>query len=126
MIKNFPDHAANERTFLAWVRTAIAVMAFGFLIERFDLILRLTARAVGQDVPVHYHASNITGLLFIIMGILIIVAATARYRKNGREIDNTDIQIIRRHRFDVSFAALLVILSVAMFLFFYQGVSSFL
>ena len=28
MIKNYSDHAANERTFLAWVRTAIAVMAF--------------------------------------------------------------------------------------------------
>jgi uncharacterized membrane protein YidH (DUF202 family) len=36
MIKRYSDHAANERTFLAWVRTAIAVMAFGFLIERFD------------------------------------------------------------------------------------------
>jgi putative membrane protein len=33
MIKNFGDHAANERTFLAWVRTAIAVMAFGFLVR---------------------------------------------------------------------------------------------
>jgi putative membrane protein len=31
MIRNFSDHSANERTFLAWVRTAIAVMAFGFL-----------------------------------------------------------------------------------------------
>ena len=30
MIKRYSDHAANERTFLAWVRTAIAVMAFGF------------------------------------------------------------------------------------------------
>jgi putative membrane protein len=29
MIDHFSDHAANERTFLAWVRTAIAVMAFG-------------------------------------------------------------------------------------------------
>jgi putative membrane protein len=30
MIPRFTDHAANERTYLAWVRTAIAVMAFGF------------------------------------------------------------------------------------------------
>jgi hypothetical protein len=37
MIRNFGDHSANERTFLAWVRTAIAVMAFGFLVEKFDL-----------------------------------------------------------------------------------------
>jgi transposase-like protein len=30
MIRNFSDHSANERSFLAWVRTAIAVMAFAF------------------------------------------------------------------------------------------------
>ena len=42
MIRNFSDHSANERTFLAWVRTAIAVMAFGFLVEKFDLFLELT------------------------------------------------------------------------------------
>jgi hypothetical protein len=43
MIKRYTDHAANERTFLAWVRTAIATMAFGFLIERFDLFIRFAA-----------------------------------------------------------------------------------
>jgi putative membrane protein len=39
MIKRYSDHAANERTFLAWVRTAVAIMAFGFVIEKFDLFL---------------------------------------------------------------------------------------
>ncbi|HXM85130.1 MAG TPA: DUF202 domain-containing protein, partial [Stellaceae bacterium] len=39
MIEKYRDHAANERTFLAWVRTSIALMAFGFLIEKFDLFL---------------------------------------------------------------------------------------
>ena len=43
MIRNFGDHAANERTFLAWVRTAIAVMAFGFIVEKFDLFLEIAA-----------------------------------------------------------------------------------
>jgi hypothetical protein len=37
------SHSANERTFLAWVRTAIAVMAFGFIVEKFDLFLDLAA-----------------------------------------------------------------------------------
>jgi hypothetical protein len=41
MIRNFSDHSANERTFLAWVRTAIAVMAFGFLVKKFDLFLEV-------------------------------------------------------------------------------------
>jgi putative membrane protein len=43
MIKRYSDHAANERTFLAWVRTAIAVMAFGFIVEKFDLFLEVAA-----------------------------------------------------------------------------------
>ncbi|MBV8525410.1 MAG: DUF202 domain-containing protein [Acetobacteraceae bacterium] len=45
MIGHFSDHAANERTFLAWVRTAIAVMAFGFLVAKFDLFLKIAARS---------------------------------------------------------------------------------
>ena len=45
MIERYGDHAANERTFLAWVRTAIAIMAFGFLVEKFDLFLRIEATA---------------------------------------------------------------------------------
>jgi putative membrane protein len=35
MISGYMDHAVNERTFLAWVRTGITVIAFGFVIEKF-------------------------------------------------------------------------------------------
>jgi putative membrane protein len=48
MIRNFSDHAANERTFLAWVRTAIAVMAFGFLVAKFDLFLKIAAQSLAK------------------------------------------------------------------------------
>jgi Domain of unknown function (DUF202) len=33
MIRGYSDHAANERTFLAWVRNAVAVIAFGFVMR---------------------------------------------------------------------------------------------
>ena len=49
MVKHYNDHAANERSFLAWVRTSIAVMAFGFVIEPFDLFLRYAAPPVAQQ-----------------------------------------------------------------------------
>ena len=39
MIRGYSDHAANERTFLAWVRTGIAIVVFGFVIEKFNLFL---------------------------------------------------------------------------------------
>lgn len=35
MIRNYADHAANERTFLAWVRTAVAIVGFGLAVARF-------------------------------------------------------------------------------------------
>lgn len=34
MIRNFAEHAANERTFLAWVRTVVAVVGFGLVAAR--------------------------------------------------------------------------------------------
>ncbi|HTT80266.1 MAG TPA: DUF202 domain-containing protein [Stellaceae bacterium] len=45
MIRGCSDHAANERTFLAWVRTGIAVVAFGSVIEKFNLFLQTLATA---------------------------------------------------------------------------------
>ena len=49
MIRNFGDHSANERTFLAWVRTAIAVMAFGFLVEKFGPIFGACRSALSRS-----------------------------------------------------------------------------
>ena len=59
MISRFSDHAANERTYLAWVRTAIVVMGFGFLIERFSLVMQQlelmpkTQSAMAQKLGLH-------------------------------------------------------------------------
>ena len=50
MIRGYSDHAANERTFLAWVRTGIAVIAFGFVIEKFNLFVLAMANANSIDV----------------------------------------------------------------------------
>src|SRR4029077_15747584 len=49
MIRRYSDHAANERTFLAWVRTGLAVLAFGFVIEKFNLFIVTMATASSLD-----------------------------------------------------------------------------
>ena len=49
MICDYRDHAANERTFLAWVRTGIAVIAFGFVIEKFNLFVLTIANTASLD-----------------------------------------------------------------------------
>jgi len=39
MIANYTDHAANERTFLAWIRTGLAVVAFGFFLVKLNIFV---------------------------------------------------------------------------------------
>ena len=77
MIKRYSDHAANERTFLAWVRTAIAIMAFGFVIERFDLFLQMLAPQMAQQhfTPHGQWFANMAGLAFIVLGVAMIAIA---------------------------------------------------
>src|SRR5207245_6322557 len=38
--KKVTDHLANERTFLAWIRTGLAIIGFGFIVDRFGLLMR--------------------------------------------------------------------------------------
>ena len=49
MIRNYSDHSANERTFLSWVRTGIAVIAFGFVVEKFNLFMLTLARSLAPE-----------------------------------------------------------------------------
>lgn len=88
MIPNFSDHSANERTYLAWVRTAISVMAFGFLLERFDIFLLFTTRASERVAEgLHTRASQWLGLGLLLVGALMIVGATLRFYRNRRAIE---------------------------------------
>lgn len=119
MIKNFSDHSANERTFLAWVRTAIAVMAFGFIVEKFDLFLEvaapsLTGRALslpGQKF------GNVAGLLLIALGTAMVVIAALRFLINAKFIDSAETRPYSGWRIDVALAVLLVLLGAALFVY---------
>jgi putative membrane protein len=46
LIDAYSDHAENERTFLTWLRTDVAVIAFGFVTEKFNFFLLTLPDAV--------------------------------------------------------------------------------
>ncbi len=125
VIHNFSDHAANERTFLAWVRTAIAVMAFGFLVAKFNLFLRIAAqslagnRASAVAVPGE-RLGDVAGLVLIIAGTVMVAVAAVRFIRTGRAIDSPE-QRIGGARTDLALAALMVVLGVAMVLYLSQA-----
>lgn len=91
MIPHFSDHAANERTYLAWVRTAIAIMAFGFLLERFDIFIYYASRVGGRGIPeLHTQASEWLGLMLLLFGGLIVLFATLRFYRNKKLIGSEE------------------------------------
>jgi putative membrane protein len=124
MIKRYSDHAANERTFLAWVRTAIAVMAFGFVIEKFDLFLQVAAPQLAQR-QLNSHGqgfANAAGLAFIAIGVAMIVIAGFRFARAAKDIESDTDVPSPGERFDVALAVLLGLLGVALFLYLSRAV----
>jgi putative membrane protein len=120
MISRYSDHAANERTFLAWVRTAIAVMAFGFLVEKFDLFLEVASRSLAAQPPptlVNSIVGDGAGLLLILLGGSMMVVATIRFRQIGQDIDATESRPGRGSRMDMALVGLLLALGSTLFVY---------
>jgi putative membrane protein len=116
VIKSFNDYAANERTFLAWVRTAIALMAFGFLLERFDLFLQMAALTMGNKAP-HIADAGFgrgAGLGLLVAGVAITAVATMRFVKNAKDIASDEVKSNKGRGVDIALAVLLVLLGLAL------------
>src|ERR1700694_4167856 len=109
MIRGYTDHAANERTFLAWVRTAIAVMAFGFLVEKFDLFLELAAPSLaGRTLSMTGQKfGKVAGLSLIVLGTVMVALAAARFLITAKNIDSAELQPGSGSRIDMALAGLL-------------------
>jgi putative membrane protein len=126
MIERYSDHAANERTFLAWVRTAIAIMAFGFLVQKFDLFLRiavssLAARPLTAGSRI---VGDIAGLLLIVLGGVMMVLAAVRFRKTTLEIDAKEVRPGPGALLDLTLVALLLLLGTILFVYLMYTVTS--
>jgi len=124
MIKHYSDHAANERTFLAWVRTAIALMAFGFVIEKFDLFLKVAAPQVALQrfAPHGQKLADIAGLAFIAIGVLIVVTAALRFISTAKAIESDETVASPGERFDIALGIMIGLLGVALFLYMANAV----
>jgi putative membrane protein len=76
---------AAERTLLAWIRTGITVMAFGFVVARFGLFLRLLRAEGGEVVPTG-GVSPYLGSVLVVIGVVAISAGTKRDRDFCRRL----------------------------------------
>jgi putative membrane protein len=85
------DHLANERTLLSWVRTCIAIVALGFVVARFGLVIR----ELGSSSPDHLPARGLStgfGVALVVCGAVLAIPATFQYRRTAQAIEDNSYQ----------------------------------
>src|SRR5947209_20182579 len=85
--KKVTDHLANERTFLAWIRTGLATITFGFVVERFGLVVLELDPKTQSLFVLSFHASSLIGVALTVLGVIILVFALIDFLRNRRAID---------------------------------------
>jgi putative membrane protein len=115
------DHMANERTFLAWIRTNIGIMAFGFVIEKFGIFIRQIGLVLGkgavQNMPTSHGYSEIIGVLIVGFGILMNLIAYINFKRVEKQIEQ---RAMTYHSSGTIYALLIItIIAVGIFLIIY-------
>ena len=91
--KKTNDHLANERTFLAWIRTAIGIMGFGFVVVKFSLFVKQVSIMLGRETAIQQKGySAIIGVILVAVGALTSLLAFINYQKVKRQIETDTYQ----------------------------------
>ena len=85
---NARDHLANERTFLAWIRTSIGIMAFGFVVVKFSLFVKQISFILWKEniIPSKGY-SGIMGVVLVAVGTIIAVFSYIRYKRIEKQLN---------------------------------------
>ena len=90
---NPSDHLANERTLLAWVRTGIGIMGFGFVVVKFSLFVRQISIALGNKANVQEHGySGPIGVVLVAVGALSLLLAVVRYHQTAKQLERGEFK----------------------------------
>ena len=91
--KKVSDHLANERTFLAWIRTGIGVMAFGFVVVKFSLFVKQLSLLLNKQYVIQEKGySSAIGIVLVAVGAVTTLLSYRRYKKSEKQIDNNTYQ----------------------------------
>jgi len=82
------EHLANERTFLSWIRTSIALMGFGFVIVKFTLFLKEISLLLETNGVSSTGYSAIVGVIMVALGVIIAILAFVQYKKYENQLNN--------------------------------------
>jgi putative membrane protein len=94
--KKATEYLANERTFLAWIRTCIAVISLGFVIARFGVWLRELAARIDPKIGIQStRFSLMVGVAMMAFGSVLTFLAAWRYHAINRDIERGHYEVDR-------------------------------
>lgn len=116
------DFLANERTYLAWIRTGIGIMAFGFVVVKFSLFVKQIGLVLGTTINVQsrgYSAS--IGIVLVVIGVLSIVLSFSQYRKTDNQLKSGTYQ--PSTLLTTILTGIIVLISVVLIVYLMQSVN---
>jgi putative membrane protein len=115
LIEDYSDHAANERTYLAWVRTALAFMAFGLVVERFDLFIQsIPHLAEATRGSATAGVNRAAGMVLIVLGVVVLATSTHRYLRFKQLIASREKRDFASSRTDLVLVGIVALLGLSM------------
>lgn len=118
-LTHLSEHLANERTYLAYLRTSVSLMSFGFAINRFGAFLEQV-----REMPIRHRFSSALvdserlGIAMVLLGMALLVWASIYYSRVSQQIEARDFRPIRRSIFVLTFLVLVVGFGGVVWLFF--------
>ena len=105
---------AAERTFLAWVRTGVALMGFGFVVARFGLFLRELQVSQGEAMPHSSRFSLWTGVSLVVIGVAVNISAVVRQGQLIEQLKRGEWEVRNQSRVGIAIVVTLTGVGLAM------------
>src|SRR5260221_2665738 len=110
-------HFAAERTFLAWIRTGLSLMGFGFVVARFGLFLKEVSGNAHMPGVKSYGFSLWAGSAMVLLGAMMNLAAVARHLEVIRRINRGESIVTRPSFIAIAVGIVLGLVGIAMVVF---------
>jgi inner membrane protein YidH len=114
------DYLAAERTLLAWIRTSLALMGFGFVVARFGLFLRELQHVRGEIPLGRSGASLWFGVVLIISGVVVIVSSGLHHIRLVRALRRGKVEQPHTVTLAVTTALLLALVGIGMAVYLFR------